>query len=697
MHQSKEPNTHQSMDYIKRKRDPGGYLLVLLSALGFILISMYLMNHSEATSRNLKLSYIKEQVGVELDAQNALTQLREKKFVEIPGKSGELDLGYLREGVWVLMEFNNPSNAKSSSFVLQLRHAYINGSITKLTGSDSSSGYQLAGLEETFSFNDKLLPKSQQLNDIRHVSFPIKVAPGETYRALVRLKAHVMNVPFLLLDERLFLSSVLRELVPLASLFGGLILLALYNGMVGLARKESEFLFYGIYVASIALMAASINGTGHMFLWPDILWLHYNSANILINLVSLSYMAFSYTIFKRTPLVGVEKVLWIFFSSLCVIGFALQVFEGGFFASVQANISALAALSLGIVRAWSARRHYGRIANLFILSESILFAGGVVYCIKMFGWIPSTSFTLNIVLVSATLESILLSFVLSEKMRRTMGEKEDALVQLEKAHAHLEASVRDRTLALAARYTSHEVLNPVFAIRLKAERIRDEVLRENQSQEPSLPRLSGQVILKVNEIFQLIDSIIHTIRAIKSMSTDGQREDVVAVDLRAVLDDSLQMLEVKMLQVKCNVESDFSRGCWVLARRSDVVQVLANLISNALDAVAGQEKPWVRVSSGRASLGIEKGLLQQRVDISVYDSGAGPSEEIRSQLFDSPVTTKNVDAGMGLGLSFCQRLVDRNDGSIDFDENSSSTRFYFTLPMADAGEEKIYQEFRKAG
>lgn len=696
MNQSKEPNSAQFMGYFNPKRELGGYLLVLLSALSFLLLSAYLMNHSEATSQNLKLSYVKEQVGVELNAQNALAQLREKKFIAVPGERGELDLGYLREGVWVLMEFNNPAGSKTSSFVLQLRHTYINGSVTELTGSDASSGYQSAGLGETIPFTDKLLPRSQQLNDIRHVSFPIKVAPGETYRALVRLKAHVMNVPFLLLDERIFLSSVIRELVPIASLFGGLILLALYNGMVGLARKESEFLFYGVYVASIALMAASINGTGHMFLWPDMLWLHYNSANILINLVSLSYMAFSFTIFKKTPLVGVERALWIFFSSLCVVGFALQVFEGGFFASIQTNVAALAALSLGIFRAWRARRQYGRIANLFIISEFVLFAGAGAYCIKMFGWLPSNSFTLNIVLVSATLEAILLSFVLSEKMRRTMVEKEDAFSQLEKAHVHLEASVRDRTLALAARYTSHEVLNPVFAIRLKAERIRDEVLLENQSQAASLSRASEQVLLKVNEIFQLIDSIIHTIRAIKSMSTDGQREKVVSVDLQAALDDALKMLEVKMLQVKCNVESDFSHGRWVLARRSDVVQVLTNLISNSLDSVVGQEKPWVRVSSRAASLVIEKSALQ-RVEISVYDSGAGPSEEIRGQLFETPVTTKNVDAGMGLGLSFCQRLVDRNGGSIEFDENSSVTRFYFSLPVADADEENIYQQFRKAG
>ena len=208
MNQSKEPNSPQFMGYFNPRREPGGYLLVLLSALSFLLFSAYLMNNSEATSQSLKLSYMKEQVGVELNAQNALVQLREKKFIEIPGERGELDLGYLREGVWVLMEFNNPAGSKTSSFVLQLRHTYINGSVTELTGSDASRGYQSAGLGETTPFTDKLLPRSQQLNDVRHVSFPIKVAPGETYRALVRLKAQVMNVPFLLLDERIFLISL---------------------------------------------------------------------------------------------------------------------------------------------------------------------------------------------------------------------------------------------------------------------------------------------------------------------------------------------------------------------------------------------------------------------------------------------------------------------------------------------------------
>jgi nitrogen-specific signal transduction histidine kinase len=37
---------------------------------------------------------------------------------------------------------------------------------------------------------------------------------------------------------------------------------------------------------------------------------------------------------------------------------------------------------------------------------------------------------------------------------------------------------------------------------------------------------------------------------------------------------------------------------------------------------------------------------------------------------------------MGLGLAFCQRLVERNEGSIAFDPSSPFTRFFFLLPVS---------------
>lgn len=672
----------------------GGYFLVLFAIFGFLLVTGHLMGHRTPSQEKVEFSYYTETVGNEISPQSALEKLNIGEFKTFTGSNETLDLGYMREGVWVLMKFSNRPESLASRYVLQLRHTYINGSFTPLERLGDAGSRETFKLGETIPFSDKLLPRSQGLNDIRHVSFPLEVEPGRDFYALVRLRAHVMSVPFLLLAEREFLSAIVGEMVINASFFGGLMLLAIYNAMVGMARREKEFLFYGAYIASISLMIVAINGSGHMFIWPDILWLHYNSANLLINLCSLSYMAFTLSVFRDAPLVGLEKKLWTGLFVMCFVGILLQIVEGGFFASIEANIAALASTCLSLVRAWRVRPIYGRIANLFLISESILFLGAFVYCVKMFGWLPSTPFTINIVTLAACLEGILLSFVLSEKMRRTMNEKETALGNLAAAQQHLEASVRDKTLALAARYTSHEVLNPVFAVRLKAERIRDEILSSAHSQDKQAFPVAQSVLQKVSEMFSLLDSIIHTIRSIKTLSSDGLREGVVAVNLRSACEDALQLLEAKTFTLSCKFSIEIAEDSFALARRSDVVQVMMNLLSNSLDAVSGADEKWIRISSRQIQAAGDK---SDSVEISVIDSGPGPRADIRDKLFDFEISTKTIDSGMGLGLAFCQKLVRRNEGSIGFDQFSKQTRFFFVIPAAEA--QKVFPEeaLRSAG
>jgi signal transduction histidine kinase len=664
-------------------RGEGGYVLVIATIVGFLLTANYLLGQSPTRSEDVRLAYLVEPSGQELAPADALAKLNSGDFKTYKGGTETLDLGYMREGVWVHLTYRNPYPSGVERFVLQLRHTYINGSFSPLLLPQESSGPAAFSIAETKNFTDKLLPRTQGLNDIRHVSFPVAVSPSQEFHALIRLKAHVMSVPFVLLPEREFLSSIVREMVINASFFGGLMLLAMYNAMVGVARRENEFIFYGLYIAFISLMIAAINGSGHMFIWPDNLWLHYNSANILINLCSVSYLAFTLFLFRHDPLKGWERRIWVGLFTLCAAGLLLQFVEGGFFASIEANLAAIATLCVSLVRAWRARPVYGRIANLFLISESMLFLGAVIYCVKMFGWLPSTHFTINIVTLAATLEGILLSFVLSEKMRRTMNERELAMERLAAAQKHLEAGVRDRTLALAARYTSHEVLNPVFAIRLKIERIRDEIHMHSAQDNTPLLTLSPKLLTKTNEIFKLIDSIIHTIRAIKTLAGDGMREEPVRVDIASAFDDAMRMLEAKALQVDCRIESEFPAGTEVMAKRSDVVHVLMNLVSNSLDALISADKKWIRVSSLLRTVTRDSGA-RTMVEIEVLDSGSGPLPGIRAQLFEGEVTTKGAGVGMGLGLAFCQKLVLRNEGIIAYDSESNVTRFYFLLPVAAA-------------
>src|SRR5579883_1840055 len=91
---------------------------------------------------------------------------------------------------------------------------------------------------------------------------------------------------------------------------------------------------------------------------------------------------------------------------------------------------------------------------------------------------------------------------------------------------------------------------------------------------------------------------------------------------------------------------------------------------------------------GLRELGVETlHLDDDMVQISVSDSGAGLSPDVRAHLFQPFVTTKQK--GMGLGLSICRTIVEAHGGKIWVDSRpQGGTIFRFTLRTpADEPEE----------
>jgi two-component system, NtrC family, nitrogen regulation sensor histidine kinase NtrY len=103
--------------------------------------------------------------------------------------------------------------------------------------------------------------------------------------------------------------------------------------------------------------------------------------------------------------------------------------------------------------------------------------------------------------------------------------------------------------------------------------------------------------------------------------------------------------------------------------RNHLVQMVNNLIKNALEAVQGsqQAKVEVRVKFAPSQLLIE-----------VEDNGKGMSDAVRKRMFEPHFTTKN--SGMGLGLAVVKSLVEENGGHIScHSKESQGTRFTLTF------------------
>jgi signal transduction histidine kinase len=117
-----------------------------------------------------------------------------------------------------------------------------------------------------------------------------------------------------------------------------------------------------------------------------------------------------------------------------------------------------------------------------------------------------------------------------------------------------------------------------------------------------------------------------------------------------------------------------SRGVTVSGDRGKVMQILDNLLYNALKFTSSQGT--IRLSGRK-----EDGFAV----ICVSDSGAGiPKEKLR-KLFDQGdmVATLDSHARLGLGLTICKRLVEAQQGKIRIDSlPGEGTQVHFSLPAA---------------
>ena len=128
------------------------------------------------------------------------------------------------------------------------------------------------------------------------------------------------------------------------------------------------------------------------------------------------------------------------------------------------------------------------------------------------------------------------------------------------------------------------------------------------------------------------------------------------------------------LQLRVELAAGLER---VTVDRVAVLQVLVNLVRNAVEAMHGSPRQELTVSAGRRWDGASAWL-----DICVADSGPGLPGAVMERLFEPFVSTK--PDGMGVGLAICRRIAEAQGGEINADPGlHGGTVFTLTLPLAD--------------
>lgn len=153
---------------------------------------------------------------------------------------------------------------------------------------------------------------------------------------------------------------------------------------------------------------------------------------------------------------------------------------------------------------------------------------------------------------------------------------------------------------------------------------------------------------------QELDRVSHITRQTLGFYRDSSERG--PVPLRGVLESVLRLYENKLKSKSIAVEMDLADCPPIHALQGEIKQLLANLISNAADAVA---------PGGVIRISMAPALDEHRngVDVRVADNGPGVPDKNRTHIFEPFFTTKE-DVGTGLGLWVSKEIAERHGGKL---------------------------------
>jgi C4-dicarboxylate-specific signal transduction histidine kinase len=218
--------------------------------------------------------------------------------------------------------------------------------------------------------------------------------------------------------------------------------------------------------------------------------------------------------------------------------------------------------------------------------------------------------------------------------------------EIHKAQTELAHVARVTTLGELTASIAHEVNQPLSGIMTRA----SAALRWLSGESPNVEK-ARETLRQIVEATHRASDVVGSVRAMFKKDT----LDKSAVDINKLINSVLGLVYFDLRQN--SIESQIHLGeavPSVIGSAVQLQQVILNLIMNAIESMSAVEPRVLTIKS--ESNGDDK------VRISVADTGSGIDPTHLHRIFDPLFTTKA--RGMGMGLSICRSIIESHQGRI---------------------------------
>jgi len=571
-------------------------------------------------------------------------------------------LGFIKEPVWLRFDVLN-RGGPDTSWLLQFTDPLLDDVRVYQESGDGQWRESRLGdhVQPTPDAVDALMPVMQ-----------ITPPSGRATTLYVRVQTKSsMLVDVRVLSARQFFQASMVSFLAYGAMFGIMAAMCLYNLFLFASLRDTNYLLYVVSISSTALFLASLSGHAPRWLWPNHrLWSEeIFQAIVAVTLVSgLTFCTRFLQAKQYAP--GLHRAILVLIV-LAVLTVPLSALTGFQFSINLTGAVSAASGTAGLVTAVTCLMRGQRSARYYLVAWAGYCIGTVFTAARQHGLADNTFVAVHGMEMGAVLETVLISFALSDRYNEMKQAKERA------QHAVAESLRRmDRLKDEFLANTSHELRTPLQGIIGLAESMLDGAvgtLSEAASRNLSMIAGSGKRLATlVNDILDFSKMRNHEL-VLHKRAVDLH----VAVDV--VMRLSAPLAEAKSLELVNEVGSDVPA---VLADENRLQQILHNLVGNA---VKFTDAGIVRVRA------VDEG---GRIRVQVIDTGPGIAPEDQERIFESfeqvEESATREHGGTGLGLAVTRNLVQLHGSNIEvISQLGAGSNFSFTLqvaPESAAGE-----------